>query len=589
VLEGRLEPGRGDFYELQGLEPGDMLYVYAARTTGNLDPIIALSDLEYNGQLLRDAFWGQIGVAIEEGADPVEALPEIYDSLFVTWDDDSGEGYDATFAFEVPEEGAYQLLITRSPASLADTFGRYELTIGVNEPAVRSGEAEPTGDLIAVHDREGSEVGQAVQVIRGTLTQEKARETLVLVDLKQGDVLNVYADSPAGDLKPVLYLEDYGGKAVASGNLGGQDDTALLTHVFAQDVEGYKLSISGYTDTQVSPEGEYRAVLTVNAPKEAVPGAINRGRSIVKEPIQVGVGITLQQITDVDQVSENFGAVAELDMAWADPALAFSPDSCNCLDQVYTGDSFSKYAEGAEIDWPQFTIFNQQGNRWTQNKNALVEHTGQAYYQERFTTDFQAPDFNFEKFPFDSQTLYMRVHLLYPDDMFVFTDDEVPSAIGEQLGEEEWYVIDSSTELTTSEDGRSQFAFRFVVQRYLQFYIFRIFVPIVLIIIVSWFSFFLKDYGKRVDVAGANLLVFVAFNFTVSGELPRLGYLTFMDAVLIGVFVISAVVVVFNVFLKRLEMAGKGEQAARIDRFSIWIYPLAYGIGAVVAYWLFLA
>jgi len=584
-LTGHLDPGGEAFYRLPNLRAGDTLYVHLKRTSGNLDPWLALADTRLEAESLTEALSAEVEQVIAQGQDPLQALPGIYDQFFVAWNYDSGGSYDAALQFRVPADGGYQLLVNGTPTGF--TFGDFRLLLGRNAPQVLSGHAEPTGDLIAILDSEAAQMRVAVQEITGTLSLENPNEFLTLERLRAGDVLYAFVEVTSGDLAPVLILRDYGRKPLQSDNLTGQEPTAELSYRVLHDANSYKLEVVAPAGSETTATVDYRLLLGINEPAVASGGAEPTGLPVVKGHTEVQIGVTLQQITNIDQVSEKFGAVATLRMVWQDPALAFSPDTCHCDFRTFTGEAFNRFVAEHEIPWPEFTFLNQQGNRWTQNRDVVVWPDGRAQYVERFTTDFQAPLFDFTRFPFDTQHLYIEVNSLYPEEFVTYSNPKALGGVGEQLGEEEWYIVESKTEVG-NRDSKASYTLDFKMQRYLSFYIFRIIVPILLIVVVSWFTFFLQDYGKRVDVASANLLVFVAFNFTVSGELPRLGYLTFMDAVLIGVFVVSAFVVAFNVLLKRLEARGKRDLAERIDRPLIWLYPLLYAAGAAIAVRMFL-
>ena len=52
--------------------------------------------------------------------------------------------------------------------------------------------------------------------------------------------------------------------------------------------------------------------------------------------------------------------------------------------------------------------------------------------------------------------------------------------------------------------------------------------------------------------------------------------------------VVNALVVVYNVWLRRMEIRGQEAQADRVDRVLDWVYPLAYIVSfGLVTLWFF--
>lgn len=308
-------------------------------------------------------------------------------------------------------------------------------------------------------------------------------------------------------------------------------------------------------------------------------------------PDDVYIGLRIDQITAINQKTKNFTAVATLRIDWKVPELAFDPEPGESDSRTYTLPSILKLLQQKNIRWPALSFTNQQGKTAVESQIAQLNRDGLINYIERFTATFQAPDFDFKQFPLDHQTFYISIDSIFPKDEIEFKHLSAFSGLGDNLGQEEWIITDVNSRITDQGqagfDQGSRFILEFKAKRHINYYVLKIFIPILLIISVAWVTFFLQDYAKRIDLAGGNLLLFIAFNFTISNELPRLGYLTLIDAVMVGTFIITSLVVLVNVILRRLENNDRLELARKLDVYAIAGYPLAYVVGAITLYILF--
>jgi hypothetical protein len=588
VLEGRVSAGDLQIYRIIGLKKGEKLYLHARGTSGHLDPLVALLRPDTRLEALSRGSMDEQIKTLSRNHDPVTVARQILDRYALAWNDDYEGHYHAALSVEIPEDGDYRLAVGSS--LVRDSAGTYRLVVGIDEPDVLTAHLEGRGTAFVIPDKDMGGLERGIALVADELRLDQLGRFYYLEALAAGQTLYAYAEAVSGDLKPVLTLYDYSDKPLAYANFSATDSRAMLQYRLPQKAERYRLRISGEGPDGKATAGGFRLLIGLNAPEVLQGEGEPTGREILREPIPVSIGVKMQQLTGVNQKEENFGVVATVVMQWRDPRLAFDPEKVQDRFRIFTGDAFGAEMSRRGLPWPQYTIVNQQGRLLVQNRVVIVRPDGEAIYYERFSTSLQAPDFDFRNFPFDKQRFFIHFDLLGPVWMYRLQEIANYSEIGDKLGEEEWVITDFDTRISTGQILKSpvsRFNFEFHANRHIAYYFFRILLPLIVIISVSWILFFLKDYAKRVDAAGANLLLFIAFNFAISSDLPRLGYLTFLDILLISAFLVTAVVLILSVYLRRQDMKGREDFVAKVDRYVIIFYPLAYVLTIATVTFLF--
>jgi hypothetical protein len=84
-----------------------------------------------------------------------------------------------------------------------------------------------------------------------------------------------------------------------------------------------------------------------------------------------------------------------------------------------------------------------------------------------------------------------------------------------------------------------------------------------------------EKFGIRVRTTATGILTIVAYQFVAGQALPRLGYLTLMDKIMVGSFVLLGVTVLESYVVSRFP-EDQHDKAKTVDRAARWMFPLAY-------------
>jgi hypothetical protein len=227
-----------------------------------------------------------------------------------------------------------------------------------------------------------------------------------------------------------------------------------------------------------------------------------------------------------------------------------------------------------------------------------VEPDGTVNYRQRYAGAFTQP-LRLQSFPFDRQTFRVQlVAVRYPPSEVMFVPDQVwiqnglrqAGGVAPLITLPDWTLEKWETKPLTYALAPgfeySSYAFEFTASRNVQHYIWKVILPLILIVAMSWSVFWVAptEVGPQLGVATTSMLTLIAYRFAIDHQLPAVPYTTSLDT-----FILMSTLLVFFSFIEVLittifEAKHRNRQAKRIDRYCRVIFPLIFVIASIVIF-----
>ena len=296
------------------------------------------------------------------------------------------------------------------------------------------------------------------------------------------------------------------------------------------------------------------------------------------QPLDVAIGLHIVNIASINEVTEQFEIDAYLFERWKDPRLAFTPTS--------PADDERDYALG-QIWIPQLEMINAASPRTRGDTSIRVAPDGTVNYVERDKVALSSR-FALRRFPFDRQALVIIIHPFLADGPRIkFSLNEHAAwtasefATYSSLAQWRLNAVEPRIGMAPTYGGLTVPEARVAisVERRSSFYLWKVFLPLLLMVFLSWAVFWIEanDLSNQIQVAVTTILTVIAFAFAISATMPRLPYLTYIDAFFLEcyIYVFIAVVELMTVHVTH-RSERRRDLGIRIRKYSRWVIPASF-------------
>jgi gamma-aminobutyric acid receptor subunit beta len=238
----------------------------------------------------------------------------------------------------------------------------------------------------------------------------------------------------------------------------------------------------------------------------------------------------------------------------------------------------------AEVWHPNIQIMNQQKVWKTLPDLVKVMPDGEVIYTQALWGSFSQA-LKLKKFPFDRQKFSFQILSVsgYPPTKVQFVANKRKlSGISDKLSIADWKILSWEEEvkpfLLKNFSERPAMTFSFNAKRLTSYYVAKMILPLVMIVMMSWAVFWMDplNVASNVGISITSMLTLIAYRFSADTILPRLSYLTSLDY-----FILASTVLVFlslaqNLTTSSLAKRGKVKQSCKLDLCCRVGFPLIF-------------